>query len=121
MLRLFCLSSCAGHCAIQPLPLRRTQGEDVNHYRRPADIWPGLGSLRGLDSRQAPQPIFRIIFGDDGALSCLSRAQALGPDFRISHCSSDAVALAELHNAHCPLTGAARLLGFGDFLLSLQV
>ena len=59
-----------------------------------------------------PQPIFGIIFGDNGALSDFSTTQAPALKFLICFGSANAVAFAELGNAHCSLPSSALLLDF---------
>jgi hypothetical protein len=59
-----------------------------------------------------PQPIFGIIFGDNGTPANFSTAQAPAFEFRICCGSAGAVAFAELGNAHRPLQSSMLLLDF---------
>ena len=67
-----------------------------------------------------PQPIFGIIFGDNGTFADFSTTQAPALKFLICFGLARAVAFTELGNAHCPLPSSALLLDFryhGDFAI----
>src|SRR5262249_3351294 len=70
-------------------------------------------SSRDPDHRQSQQPVFRIIFSNDGALSDFSSAQAARFEFLIGFGSTRTVAFAELGNAHRSLQSTALLLNHG--------
>src|SRR5262245_22862685 len=68
---------------------------------------------RDLDHGQAQQPVFRIIFSNDGALSDFSSAQAARFEFLICFGSARTIAFAELGNAHRSLQSTALLANDG--------
>jgi hypothetical protein len=59
-----------------------------------------------------PEPLFGIIFGDNGAFSDFSTAQPPRFEFFIDLSSTEAVDLGELLNAECPLSGTTLPLCF---------
>ena len=69
-------------------------------------------SSQNPDHRQAQQPVFRIIFSNDGALSDFSSAQAARFEFLVCFGSARTVAFAELGNAHRSLQSTALPLSF---------
>jgi hypothetical protein len=81
----------------------------VERARRRAD----RTSSQDPDHRQAQQPVFRIIFSNDGALSDFSSAQAARFKFLICFGSARTVAFAELGNAHRSLQSTAPLFNDG--------
>jgi hypothetical protein len=70
-------------------------------------------SSRTPNHWQSLQPVFRIIFSNDGALSDFSSAQAARFEFLICFGSTRTVAFAELGNAHRSLQSTAPLLNDG--------
>jgi len=61
------------------------------------------------------QPIFSVIFDDDGPLSVLARPQPSRSNFLVRLCSSDIVILAELSDAHGSLSGTPSSFCFRNF------
>jgi hypothetical protein len=105
------------------MPCFRTRGIGASLFK---PFWWGERARRRADrtsSRtpnhwQSLQPVFRIIFSNDGALSDFSSAQAARFEFLIGFGSTRTVTFAELGNAHRSLQSTALLLNHGHVVFS---
>jgi hypothetical protein len=94
------------------ISLARRSGVMTNGWFAAARVRKDRTSSRCLEDWETPQPVFSVIFGDNGSLSDFPTAQPPRFKFFVSFGSASAVALAELRDTHRSLPDTPLPFGF---------